>query len=203
MPEKTRYDFDSLSAAWQTAAGTAGAFWCDLMHDSPMWPIHGQYECRTCGRHYFVPWAGDGIRPAAAKLAAIEPARSLHRGVPSLGSALLPRIILFAILLAPHVHSADATGLTTFDISEISAHISKTPIPQRLGKKPPQAGAADETVCPTSNSTVLVSVAQAVSPARSDYFPASHGRGSDRSRDREGAMFRAVQVFNRTKGSLS
>jgi len=26
------------------------------MHNAPMWPIHGQYECRTCGRHHDVPW---------------------------------------------------------------------------------------------------------------------------------------------------
>jgi len=31
--------------------------WCSLMHDSPMWPIHEQYQCRSCGRHYPVPWA--------------------------------------------------------------------------------------------------------------------------------------------------
>jgi hypothetical protein len=30
--------------------------WCLLMHDSPMWPVHGEYECRSCGRHYPVPW---------------------------------------------------------------------------------------------------------------------------------------------------
>jgi hypothetical protein len=34
-----------------------GEAWCALMHDSPMWPIHGSYECRTCGRHYPVPWS--------------------------------------------------------------------------------------------------------------------------------------------------
>jgi hypothetical protein len=158
MPEKTRYDFESLSTAWQMASGRAGTIWCDLMHDSPMWPIHGEYECRTCGRHYRVPWAGDGISPAPVNLAAVEPARSLQRGVASLGSALLPRILLFAILLAPLVHSARAAVR-------------------------PRAGAAVETVCPTSESTSAT------------WF--------DRSRDRKGAMSRAVQVFNRTKGCLS
>jgi hypothetical protein len=29
-----------------------GTIWCGLMHDSVMWPIHGQYQCRTCGRSY-------------------------------------------------------------------------------------------------------------------------------------------------------
>jgi len=31
--------------------------WCEWFHDAPMWPIHGQYECATCGRHKSVPWA--------------------------------------------------------------------------------------------------------------------------------------------------
>jgi len=30
--------------------------WCRLMHAEPMWPSHGQYECRTCGRRYRVCW---------------------------------------------------------------------------------------------------------------------------------------------------
>jgi hypothetical protein len=34
-----------------------GELWCRLMHDSPRWPIHGEYECGTCFRHYPVPWA--------------------------------------------------------------------------------------------------------------------------------------------------
>jgi hypothetical protein len=29
-----------------------GTVWCSLVHDSPMWPVHGEYECRICGRHY-------------------------------------------------------------------------------------------------------------------------------------------------------
>jgi len=34
-----------------------GDLWCTLMHTSPMWPIHGHYECGTCGRRHPVPWA--------------------------------------------------------------------------------------------------------------------------------------------------
>jgi hypothetical protein len=128
MPDRTRYDFESLSSAWQTAAGRVGTFWCDLMHDSPMWPIHGQYQCRTCGRHYLVPWAEDGIPPELAKLADVVPVRSLHPVVSSLGSALLPRIILFAILLAPHVRSAEATTLPKFVVSELRSQLSDLPL---------------------------------------------------------------------------
>lgn len=47
-----------------------GTAWCTLMHDSVMWPVHGQYECRTCGRHYTAfpeaPAAG-WTTPAALK----------------------------------------------------------------------------------------------------------------------------------------
>jgi hypothetical protein len=31
--------------------------WCHTMHDNITWPRGGQYECRTCGRRYPVPWA--------------------------------------------------------------------------------------------------------------------------------------------------
>ncbi len=37
-----------------------GEVWCRLMHEQPMWPIHGRYECRVCGRQYPVVWAGNG-----------------------------------------------------------------------------------------------------------------------------------------------
>ena len=30
--------------------------WCKAMHRSLMWPSHGHYQCRTCGREYPVPW---------------------------------------------------------------------------------------------------------------------------------------------------
>ena len=30
--------------------------WCRLMHTEPMWPSHGYYECRTCGRRHRVCW---------------------------------------------------------------------------------------------------------------------------------------------------
>ena len=36
---------------------TLAAVWCVVAHDSPMWPIHGHYECRVCGREYPVAWS--------------------------------------------------------------------------------------------------------------------------------------------------
>ena len=48
-----------------------GAWWCKLMHASVRWPIHGRYECATCGRRYRVPWQqpeSSGLRLAAIGL---------------------------------------------------------------------------------------------------------------------------------------
>jgi hypothetical protein len=44
-------------------------FWCRLMHAEPMWPSHGQYECRTCGRRHRVCW--EQPAPAAPRLPAL------------------------------------------------------------------------------------------------------------------------------------
>jgi hypothetical protein len=40
-----------------------GAWWCRTMHDTPMWPVHGHYRCRTCARTFAVPWAGAAAEP--------------------------------------------------------------------------------------------------------------------------------------------
>jgi uncharacterized protein YbaR (Trm112 family) len=29
-----------------------GTLWCSLTHESVMWPVHGEFQCRSCGRHY-------------------------------------------------------------------------------------------------------------------------------------------------------
>jgi len=115
MAEKTRQNIDQASPAWQKAAGRFGTLWCDFMHDSPMWPIRGEYECRTCGRRYPVPWAGDRFLPASGKLIAAEPARLRRAVIPSLRSASLLLIIALLLLLASPVRAAnepvgDATG---------------------------------------------------------------------------------------------
>lgn len=33
-----------------------GLRWCKVMHTTPMWPVHGWYECWTCGRRHRVCW---------------------------------------------------------------------------------------------------------------------------------------------------
>ena len=40
--------------------------WCRLMHTEPMWPAHGHYECRRCGRRHRVCW--EEPLPAALRM---------------------------------------------------------------------------------------------------------------------------------------
>ena len=62
-----------------------------------MWPIHGQYQCRTCGRQYPVPWAGD--EPAQAP-------QVRQSRIPSFQSSVLPLVIILASLLASSLRAA-------------------------------------------------------------------------------------------------
>jgi hypothetical protein len=79
--------------------GTLGAMWCEIMHDSATWPIHGRYQCRTCGRLYAVPW-----------MEARKPAPAAHaRRIPS---AFLPLVILLAVLSASPGRAADVVDST-------------------------------------------------------------------------------------------
>jgi hypothetical protein len=39
-----------------------GDLWCRVMHAEPMWPTHGRYQCRVCGRRFQVYWE----RPSTA-----------------------------------------------------------------------------------------------------------------------------------------
>jgi len=47
---------NSESGAMMPGQTRIGDLWCRLMHTEPMWPAHGQYECRTCGRRFQVAW---------------------------------------------------------------------------------------------------------------------------------------------------
>jgi len=108
MSETMKHQFDGEFHGWQATAERVSRFWCASMHGSPMWPIHNQYQCRTCGRHYAVPWEGQRV-PAAprnlanAKPAAVRPARGAL-----FQSALPPILILLAILLASTLRAAEA-----------------------------------------------------------------------------------------------
>ena len=53
--------------SFEEIASRVGNWWCEVMHDAPMWPIHGVYECRTCGRRHIAPWAQPGEIRAVAE----------------------------------------------------------------------------------------------------------------------------------------
>ena len=59
MPEQANRNPDLIEKL-----GTA---WCVLMHDSPMWPIHRYYQCRSCGRHYPIPWVADRVSSESSR----------------------------------------------------------------------------------------------------------------------------------------
>ena len=99
-------DFDEPATAGQKAASKLGAMWSGYMHNSPMWPIHGQYQCRSCGRSYPVPWVSDGLPPARGKVVAAE--TSQIRQASPLRSALLPLIVVLAMLVPANIQAADA-----------------------------------------------------------------------------------------------
>ena len=48
-----------------------GALWCSLAHESVMWPVHGHYECRACGRKY--PVFAEALVPTYANRPASQP----------------------------------------------------------------------------------------------------------------------------------
>jgi hypothetical protein len=88
MPEKTSQTINRT--------GGLGAWWCEVMHDSTMWPIHGEYRCGTCGRSYPVPWAPENLVQAPASIAA-----------PSFRPAVLPMIVMLALLPVSVARAAD------------------------------------------------------------------------------------------------
>lgn len=63
--------------------GKIGTIWCSLAHGSLMWPVHGRYECRTCGRRY--PAFREAPIAAGTKEAAAAGASAVRLAKPSLG----------------------------------------------------------------------------------------------------------------------
>lgn len=82
-----------------------GEAWCRIMHESPMWPIHGQYQCRRCLRRFPVPWEA---RASAAKL-------------PSKAGAGLRSALFAALIFAAAGSSARAWETPPPDANAMSA----------------------------------------------------------------------------------
>ncbi len=53
--ERRTQQIDLIEGQAHTLA-KLGDLWCNFMHTSAMWPIHGHYRCAECGREYPVPW---------------------------------------------------------------------------------------------------------------------------------------------------
>ena len=39
-----------------STSSAVGDAWCRMMHSEPMWPVNGEYQCRTCLRKFRVAW---------------------------------------------------------------------------------------------------------------------------------------------------
>jgi len=103
MLEMTRQDYEPATAG-QKAASKLGAMWCGIMHDSPMWPIHGQYQCRICGRRFHVQWATNGFSSERGKL-----------------TALLPLIVVMLAMLVPtNLRAMDALTVDSDDLAAMA-----------------------------------------------------------------------------------
>lgn len=89
-----------MPRAWRTAAAELGTMWCTLMHDSPMWPIHGQYQCGCCGRSCPVLWTETAaLQPPVERFGRSQPIGN------SLRSGVLPMVALAALLLVSPIRA--------------------------------------------------------------------------------------------------
>jgi hypothetical protein len=61
--------------------------WCNWMHSAPMWPAHGQYECRICGRRHRVCW-DDPLPAATRQTAAPYPALPASTSASTIASSI-------------------------------------------------------------------------------------------------------------------
>lgn len=65
----------------RTLRSSVGTLWCTLMHDSPMWPVRGRYQCRRCFRYHRVPWDRAGSNWNYAALESPQNARPKVKGL--------------------------------------------------------------------------------------------------------------------------
>jgi hypothetical protein len=98
-----------------------GAAWCSLVHNSLTWPIHGYYQCRSCGRRY--PAFAEGRTAARTRRAALEPAVSL----------------LLALLLIPIARPLHAAELQADTLTAWNAYVKTADlnVQERLAGRQP------------------------------------------------------------------
>jgi hypothetical protein len=96
--------------------GRFGTLWCSFLHNSPTWPIRDHYKCRTCGRQHRVPWA-EPERTGAPRLR--------QAPLPSLGSVLVPALLLTAVLGRPSPRgqsiASDSSGTAAVVLEHFAA----------------------------------------------------------------------------------
>jgi hypothetical protein len=60
------------------AQARIAALWCRFMHTEPMWPSHGQYQCRTCGQRHRVCW--EQASPVVSRVVLLPRETRAHSG---------------------------------------------------------------------------------------------------------------------------
>jgi hypothetical protein len=59
----------------QSLSTSIGNFWCQTMHSDAMWPVKGEYQCRTCFRRYPVIWEAQdeqAVKAPAQRVATVR-----------------------------------------------------------------------------------------------------------------------------------
>ncbi len=72
---------DTQGGSMKRTQTRIACFWCRLMHATPMWPTHGQYECGTCGRHWAC-WGQPVLATQRAPLSSQPQVHGARRSIP-------------------------------------------------------------------------------------------------------------------------
>lgn len=97
---------------------TIGTVWCSLAHESLMWPVHGQYQCRTCGRRY--PAFPNAPIAGRRKQAVSSAVPHLPAGAPG---ALIRASIVAFLLAAYAAPIADSAELQPATLNAWNAYV--------------------------------------------------------------------------------
>jgi hypothetical protein len=70
-----------LMAKTQEWMNAVKDIWCQAVHDQPMWPINGRYQCRKCLRYHAVAWAQPQEHGVAEREEILQSSNSQVRAV--------------------------------------------------------------------------------------------------------------------------